>query len=521
MYLTQSLHRSRRQTPEQPATIFGDRVRTFAEHADRVARLAAGLRTLGVSGGERVAILSLNSDRYCELLHAVPWADGVLTPVNIRWSQREITYSLVESGTTILVVDDTYARLVPDLLDGHPGLRTVIHAGDGPVPDGVVAFETLIGAAPIPDARRGGDAIAGVFYTGGTTGFPKGVMLTHRNLVNFGLATQATCPVVVPGGRLLHAAPMFHLFGLTAWLAQSAVGGTHVVLPRFEPAAVLDAIERHRVTTVPVVPTMLQQLIDHPDIGDHDLSSVRAIFYGGSPITEAVLRRAMCTFPQADFVQIYGMSEAAPIAILSADDHRAGRHLRSAGRAAFASEVQIVDSHGDEVHRGVAGEVVVRGGHVMAGYWAKAEETAAAVRDGWMHTGDVAYMDDDGYVFIVDRLKDMILTGGENVYSTEVENALGRHPAVATCAVVGLPDPDWGERVHAVVVLKPGAHTSVDELRRHTNGLIAGYKTPRSVEFVDALPTSGAGKILKSELRSRMLTPAGRSVGLAPTQSRP
>jgi acyl-CoA synthetase (AMP-forming)/AMP-acid ligase II len=513
MYMTHALHRSLRQTPEQPATIFGDRVRSFAEHADRVARLAGGLRRLGVSDGERVAILSLNSDRYCELLHAVPWANGVLNPVNSRWSPSEITYSLVESGTTILVVDDTCARLVPELLDGHPGLRTVIHAGDGPLPDGMVAFEALVGeAAPIPDARRGGDAIAGVFYTGGTTGLPKGVMLTHRNLVTFGLATQATCPIVGPGGRLLHAAPMFHLFGLTAWMAQSAVGGTHVVVPRFEPGAVMAAIDRHRVTTVPVVPTMLQQLVDHPDVDDHDPSSVRAVFYGGSPVTEAVLRRAMRVFPQADFVQIYGMSEAAPIAILDADDHRVDGRLRSAGRAAVSVEVRIVDRNGDEVSRGTAGEVAVRGGHVMAGYWAKPKETAAAVRDGWMHTGDVAYMDDDGYVFIVDRLKDMILTGGENVYSTEVENALGRHPAVATCAVVGLPDPDWGERVHAVVVLKPGAHASVDELRRHTKGLIAGYKTPRSVEFVDALPTSGAGKILKSELRAPSQTPAGRAM---------
>jgi acyl-CoA synthetase (AMP-forming)/AMP-acid ligase II len=519
MHLTQALHRSLRDHPQRPATIFGDRVRTFAEQADRVARLAGGLRELGVVDGERVAILSLNSDRYLELLLAVPWANGVLVPVNIRWSAAEIAYSLVESDAAVLVVDETFAPMVPELCDAHPGLRAVVYAGDVPapaalMPEGMVSHEGLVTSSPpIDDARRGGDAVAGIFYTGGTTGFPKGVMLTHGNLVTSALGSQATTPFICPGGRLLHVAPTFHLAGIASFLTHAMLGGSHVVLPGFEAGAALDAIERYEITNTVLVPTMLQLLVDHPELEAHDVSSLRMILYAASPITEALLRRAMKAFPEAEFTQAYGMTELAPTAtVLTAEDHRRGERLRSAGRAAAHAEVRIVDAVGKEVPRGTVGEIAVRGGHVMAGYWAKEKETRQAIRDGWMHTGDAAYMDDDGYVFIVDRVKDMIVTGGENVYSAEVEDALASHPAVAICAVIAVPDTTWGERVHAVVVLRPGADASLEELRAHTKQRIAGYKAPRSVEFVDALPMSAAGKVLKRDLRAPHWREAERAV---------
>ncbi|HEY8524479.1 MAG TPA: long-chain-fatty-acid--CoA ligase [Acidimicrobiales bacterium] len=518
MYLTQGLHRAVREAPDRPATIFGDRIRTVAEHADRIARLAGGLRSLGIADGERVAVLSLNSDRYAELLLAVPWANGVLNPVNTRWSPQEIIYSLTDCDTSMLVVDDTFAPLVPGLVDGHPGLKTVVYAGDGPppdgTPDGVVDYEELLaGSAPIPDARRGGDAIAGVFYTGGTTGFPKGVMLTHASILTSTLGAQATHPWCIPGGRVLHAAPMFHLADLAAWATQTLVGGTHVIVPAFDPVGVMAAIARHRVTTAALVPTKIQMLVDHPDRSRYDLSSVRAILYGASPISGALLERAVEAFPEAALTQAYGMTELSPITtLLTPDDHRRDDRLGAAGRAAVHAEVRIVDEAGEEVPRGTVGEIVARGGHVMAGYWGKPDETATALRDGWMHTGDGGYMDDDGYVHVVDRLKDMIVTGGENVYSVEVENALARHPAVAACAVIGVPDATLGERVHAVVVLQPGARVTLDELREHTKALVAGYKAPRSVEFVDTLPLSGAGKVLKRELRAPHWEGAERQV---------
>ncbi|MFB8006513.1 long-chain fatty acid--CoA ligase [Nocardia sp. NPDC056000] len=513
MYLTQGLHRAAQQTPDAVMTICGDRTRTFREVLDRVSRLAGALRALGVGDGDRVAMLGLNSDRYHEYLLAVPWANAVLNPVNIRWSPVEIAYSLVDSGTEVLLVDDAFAPMLPALREQHPGLTTVIHCGDGPTPEGALGYEELIaGAEPIADARRGGADLAGVFYTGGTTGFPKGVMLSHANLTASALGGVASGYLFSPGVRFLHAAPMFHLADLAGWYATVMLGGTHVMIPAFDPVATLHAIERHGVTASLLVPVMIQLLVDHPATAEHDLSSVRHVMYGASPISAAVLERAMKAFSAAGFVQAYGMTELSPIAtLLSPQDHLDGR-LRSAGRAMPHSEVRILDADGVEVPRGTVGEIVVGGGHVMLGYWNRPEDTAAAVRDGWMHTGDGGYMDEDGYVYVVDRLKDMIVTGGENVYSAEVENALAAHPAVAACAVIGVPDQEWGERVHAVIVCQPGQQVTAEQIREHAKTLIAGYKAPRSIEVVDALPVSGAGKILKRELRKRYWDVDGRQV---------
>jgi acyl-CoA synthetase (AMP-forming)/AMP-acid ligase II len=296
---------------------------------------------------------------------------------------------------------------------------------------------------------------------------------------------------------------MFHLADLASWGATVMIGGSHVIVPGFDPAAVLAAIERHRVTDVLLVPTMIQLLADHPGVTGYDLASLRSVLYGASPISEAVLERAMKAFPSASFTQAYGMTELAPVAtLLSPADHEHG-HLRSAGRAAPHAEIGVVGPDGGRLPPGQAGEIIVRGGHVMLGYWNKPEETSNAVRDGWMHTGDAGYLDEQGYLYVVDRLKDMIITGGENVYSAEVENAVASHPAVAQCAVIGVPDPHWGERVHAVVVPRAGATVTIEELRAHVKTLIAGYKAPGSLEITGALPMSSTGKILKRELRDK------------------
>ncbi|MEV0522010.1 long-chain fatty acid--CoA ligase [Streptomyces sp. NPDC050439] len=511
MFLTQPLHRMLQQTPDAPLTVHGDRTRTVRASGDRVSRLAGALHALQVTAGDRVAILAHNSDRYHEYLLATWWAGAAVVPLNIRWSAQEIGFSLHDCGARVLFVDDAFTDQVARL-DEPPA--TVVHCGDGPTPHGMLAYEDLIEAtAPVTDVCRGGDDLAGVFYTGGTSGTPKGVMLSHTNMAVSALGSQVTGRLAAPGGRMLHSAPMFHLADLALWGTQNLVGGCHVILPGFEAAAVLAAVQSHRPTSALLVPTMIQALVDHPGLDEHDLSSMRSIVYGASPIPEPVLKRAMDAFPDVAFVQAYGMTEAAPIAtLLTGEDHREGRRLRSAGRAAAHGEVKVIDPGGAEVPRGTVGEIALRGAHIMSGYWGRPEDSAQVLRAGWLYTGDGAYMDDDGYVFVVDRLKDMIISGGENVYSAEVENAIAQHPAVAACAVIGLPDDDWGERVHAVLVLREGHTATADEIRRHTKSLIAGYKAPRSVEFTDALPLSPAGKILKRELRAPHWEHSDRSV---------
>jgi long-chain acyl-CoA synthetase len=331
-------------------------------------------------------------------------------------------------------------------------------------------------------------------------------MLSHDNLM--ANARNALSEGLFPGAAIyLHAAPMFHLANGAVMFSLLLSGGANVIIKAFNPEALVVAVEREKVTDVLLVPTMIQMLVDHPALESHDLSSLTRVVYGASPISEALLDRAMAALPEAQFCQAYGMTELSPCAtILHWKEHigegRAkGRH-RAAGRATLGCEVRIVDPDDQPVARGVVGEIAARGDNVMMGYWEHPEETARALSGGWMHTGDGGYMDEDGFVYVVDRVKDMIISGGKNVYSIEVENVVAQHPAVAQCAVVGVPSDEWGEQVHAVVVRKPDAQVSGQEIIAFCKERIAGYKCPRSVDVGDVpLPMSGAGKILKRELR--------------------
>ncbi|AXQ29389.1 long-chain-fatty-acid--CoA ligase [Solimonas sp. K1W22B-7] len=514
-YLTQAVHRARTLYPERLATVSGTRRRSYGELAERVARLAAGLQQLGVRPGDRVGVLSLNSDRYLELYYAVWWAGGVINPINTRWSPREIAYSLDDCQTHVVVIDDAFAPLADELSQRSRSLRTIIYCGDREADGGMYDYEQLIAEnAPVADAVRANDDLAGIFYTGGTTGFPKGVMLSHANLWSSVMAAMEQ--IALPDSVGLHVAPMFHLADGMFLMALTLRGCTQVIVPGFEPAAVAETICREKVSVLLMVPTMIQMLIDHPRFETAAMASLRRIAYGASPISETLLERAMERLPGVEFLQAYGLTEMSPVISFLGPLHhaRGGARLRSAGFPAASVEVRIVDPEGKELPRGSVGEIAARGPGVMQGYWGKADQTAAALRDGWLHTGDGAYMDRDGYLFIVDRVKDMIVTGGENVYSAEVENAVAQHPSVAACAVIGVPSANWGESVHAVIVCRPGQPVpTTEEIRNHCRALIAGYKCPSSIEVRDALPLSGAGKVLKTVLREPYWQEQKRRVG--------
>jgi long-chain acyl-CoA synthetase len=506
MYLTQGLRRAQQIRPAGCSTVFRARRRTWTETTERVARIAGGLAAAGVRRGDRIAILALNSDRYYELMYAIPWLGAAMVPVNTRLAAPEIQYILEDAGACALFIDGAMKAHLPVLAGRMPTVKAVFYLDDDDTPAGVRRFEELASAPASEDAGAGGDTLAGLFYTGGTTGKSKGVMLSHNNLVwNAMNAIAGIC--FDSETTYIHSGPMFHLADGASTFGVTACGGTHVFVPRFDPVDCLEMIQREKVTHGQYVPTMINMLAHHPGVREYDVSSLRYILYGASPMPEGVLRKALEIFPGCQFIHAYGMTEAAPILTLlpprytTLDGPYAGR-IKSCGLAAHTAELKIVDDNRKEVPRGTTGEVAARGPMIMLGYWNKPGETAAVLQDGWYYSGDAAWMDDEGFVFIVDRLKDMIISGGENVYSAEVENAISLMPGVAEVAVIGIPHSRWGETIHAVIVPRQGANLTAEAVIAHCRSQIAGYKCPRSVEFRDSpLPLSGAGKVLKRELR--------------------
>lgn len=490
------LQRARLTAADRPAVVCADLELTYAQMWDRCRHLAGGLLGLGLRPGDRVAVVGPNSHRYLEIYQAVPGAGLVIVPLNHRHTAAELRYALEDSGARVL-----FSGLGDERVGA--GVEHMIDLGEG--------YERLLQDASPADfpTDLSDDSLAGIFYTGGTTGAAKGVMLTHRNLVANTFHMLA-CQPFDRDTRWLIAAPLFHAAGSIAVMATVWNGGVQIVLPAFDASRALDLIEAGGATHTLVVPTMLAALSDEQLTRPRDVSSLRRISHGASPAATATLRRAAAAFPGAELIHIYGTTETAPIAThlpheeLLLDTPRA----RSCGHPALGVEVRVVDSDGIPVPAGEVGEVVIRGPNVMAGYWRNPDATAAALAGGWYHSGDLGYMDEHAYIYLVDRAKDMIVTGGENVYSIEVEDVLQRHPAVGEAAVFGVPDPRWGEAVHGIVV--PRAAVSEEELISHCRGAIAGYKVPKRIEFREApLPKSGAGKVLKRELRDPYW--AGRS----------
>jgi long-chain acyl-CoA synthetase len=481
------LRRAVQVAPEAAAVNCGDVELTYRETWDRCRRLVAALHRLGVDEGDRVAIIGPNCHRYLELYQAVPGAGMVLVPLNQRHTEAELKYALEDSGAKVLFAGR-------DIGDLGKIVEHVIDLGDG--------YEELLGGGPgddFPDLD--GDTLAGLFYTGGTTGASKGVMLTHQNLLANAMHLMAFWPFR-PESCFLIAAPLFHAAGTFAVLSTVWNAGRHVVLSAFDPASALDLVQQHGVTVTLVVPTMLAAMNEEQLARPREVATLRSIGHGGSPIATDTIRRAHAAFPEAELLHLYGATETAPIATTLRNEQLLldARQIRSCGQPAVGVEVAIVGPDGTPLPPEEVGEVAIRGANVMAGYWNKPEQTAAVLVDGWYRTGDLGFMDDHAYVYLVDRAKDMIVSGGENVYSTEVEDVLYRHPAVLEAAVFAVPDDRWGEAVHAEVVLRTEA--SADELIRHCRDSIAGYKVPKRIVFrTEPLPKSGAGKVLKRELR--------------------
>ncbi|MFU8814708.1 MAG: acyl-CoA synthetase [Pseudomonadales bacterium] len=517
MRLTQGIHRAVQLHADQPALLGDGCALTWRAFAERVARLAGVLRARGLEPGDRVAMLAGNSPRYVEFYFASLWAGAVMVPVNVRWALPEKAHCLNDCGARLLLAEGAAHADARALLASCPTLQEVIHADAGPSAE-FADYESLLDAAdPVADAERGGEDLAALFYTGGTTGRAKGVMLSHDNFMANSMTAMVNLGIRHDSVHL-HVSPLFHVAGGSRVFTVTVAGGTHAVIPRFEPALFLDAIERYRVTVTVVVPTMLNALLQYPELDRYDLSSLKLLTYGASPMPEALLRQTMERLPGLEFLQSYGMTELSPVATSLPpryhvfDGPDAGR-IRSAGQAVFNADVRVVDADDQPLPVGQVGEVCVRGPMVMQGYWAQPELTAATVRDGWMHTGDAGYLDDQGFLFLVDRVKDMIISGGENVYSAAVENVIYQFPGVHECAVIGIPSDTWGEAVHAIVVPRPGAEIDTQALLAHCRTQLAGYECPKSLDVRhDDLPKSGAGKILKTDLREPFWKQQARSI---------
>ncbi|WP_064577007.1 class I adenylate-forming enzyme family protein [Cupriavidus gilardii] len=516
MYLTQGLHRAIQRHPGKTAICHVEdgqpRTTGFAALGTRVALAAAALKRHGIGSGDRVALLAQNGDGLIAMLLACWWRGAVACPLNTRWSAQELRHAIGDCGARLLLPDRQLTAIGEELRD----LATVV-----PIETFLADAEAAAGELePLDDTRTGGDALAAILYTGGTTGRAKGVMLSHANFWAASIARAAELNNA-PDSVSLLVAPLFHVAGLGRLIGQLIAGGSCVTLPQFRADIVLSATETHRISDIIVVPTMLQSLLDHPGFDAARLQSLNRIAFGAAPMPPDLLARALEAWPNAEFFQAYGMTEtAAAVCINPPANHRPGagaeRHRHSVGRAGLGAEIRVIDPQGNEVPRGTVGEIVVRGPMVMRGYWNQPDATAQALRDGWLHTGDGGWMDEDGYLFIADRLKDMIISGGENIYSAEVETALRGHPRVAQAAVIGVPDARWGERVHAVVVVEDRASLAQpddaalsDELTQWCRERLAGYKCPRSFAYVDGLPLSAAGKVLKNELRRRYREEAG------------
>jgi len=513
------LEKAARQWGDNPALVHGDESLNYRQFYDRVLRLAGGLRELGLEPGDRVAFALANSPRILETVYACFAAGLIVVPINARLHVREMAYIATDSGARAMVYGPEYTeglRAERDRFSGVEHWIGLARDGDGPCYEDLAAGEARLDG-PV-DASP--NDLCWLFYTSGTTGRPKGAIWSHRTVSKVVMNYLADVYNIQPGEKVLHAAPLSHGSGIVA-LPTVARGATNVILdtPSFSPKALFSLVERLRVSHIAfLAPTQIIAMLDEYEPGEYDLSSLRAVCYGGAPIYVEQLRQAIQAFGPV-FTQIYGQGEA-PITItgLSAAAHaellEAGdERIGSAGITRTDVEARVVGPDDRPLPPGEVGEVVARGDVVMLGYWNNPEATAETLRGGWLHTGDIGRFDEKGYLFLLDRAKDVIISGGNNIYPREVEEVIVQHPAVANCVVLGIPHEYWGEAVHAVVMPEQGASVTEEEIIAHCVEHLAGYKKPKSVEIVPELPLSGYGKVQRKELRERYWAGHERRIG--------
>ena len=516
MPLNELLPKAVKLYPAREAVVCGDVRMDYACFAGRVWRLAKALSSLGLRKGDRMAILHENCHVFLEAYFATAHLGLILVPLNIRLAAKEMAMILDDSRCRVLIIQGRFREMSPELTALAPSLERLIWSHGGTVP-GVPGSETwgmkrswtrTTGARP-PTFPLAMTTWPTSTTPSGTTGRPKGVMLTHKNVKSHALGTIAELQLT-DRDHWFHVAPLFHLADAWATFAITWAGGKHVIVPTFDPVKVFETIQREKITLTNLIPTMLNMMVNHPDVQRFDYSSLRVLLSGGAPIAPEVVRKIVETF-RCDYIQTYGMTETSPYLTLSLlKDHLKTlpweeqlRFKSKTGREFINVSLRVVDEKGNDVARDEkeVGEIIVKGDTVTPGYWNLPDETGKAIRHGWLQTGDLAVMDRKGYVTIVDRKKDMILTGGENVYSTEVENVLYMHPDILEAAVIGIPDAHWGEAVKAFVVLKKGRAVGGDEIIAFCKTHLAHYKAPKSIHFLEALPRTGSGKIYKKGLR--------------------
>jgi acyl-CoA synthetase (AMP-forming)/AMP-acid ligase II len=496
MIYIHSLGRAARYYAQRTAFVVDGAAVSFKALHERVQNIAAALVARGFVAGDRLALLLPNSPEYIELLYACSWIGVTAVPINARLSAAEIDRVLFDAKPRGLVRHSSLAK-------SSVQLPWQLVLDEEPLD---VRYDSC------PDPVYDPEAILALIYTSGTTGRPKGVMVTHANILA-NVDHLSYWMGYREGGVYLHAAPIFHIADFPAMFAAPAFAARQVTLPKFTPQGFCELVQSERVTHTVLVPTMLNLLTQMPEGKPYDLSTLEVLAYGGSPMAPELVHRVKKLLPNVKLLQCYGLSETGFLTGLEDHEHVESK-LLSCGRPSPGIDLRIEDETGKEVEIGQHGELVTRGANVMRGYWNDPEDTALGFRNGRFRTGDIGYQDSDGYFYILDRLKDMIVTGGENVYSGEVEAVIYKHPAVREVAVFGIPDPQWGELVLACVVRKPGMALSANDLTSHCRQFLANYKIPRRVEFSETeLPKSGSGKILKRILRERFWAHEKRGVG--------